>query len=203
MNLQSVVVIASSLFLTSCASIIPCKKSIDEHQSRILKLENSISILERKHKLFSDSTRNVLKGVGSVASIGFVNLDSAIANYPKYASAGKLAEKEQAEYMKRVEKLRRDLNNFDGIEDVPGVIKNMKQQVLIVNAIQQLMQDARANTQKRIEPLAMNIDKAIQDVAREKNLSLIIKNSDAIYMNPHSTSMIDITADVIRKLRQY
>ena len=186
--------------LASCSKLIRPWKLADEQQASLERLEKGIATVRYENRVFADSTRRVLREFDTVVRIGFVNVDSVIEHFPIYQSAIRKAHDEQEEYMKQVRALEHDLNSFDGIKTIPDVVNEMRQQVKIVKAIQQLTQNARANTAQRIEPFADKINDAIRDVAQEKNLTFVVKNTDSIYMNFKAASIHDITLDVIKKL---
>lgn len=155
-----------------------------------------------------------------VCSVGFsqtapklaqINRQNVITSMPELAAAQKAADDFQKEHIAVIENMQVELNKFveevskgfDALSDVAKAARQTEIQDKQAR-IQEYQQNAATSVQAKqtelMEPILEKFAKAVEEVAKEQNITWILDvstGSDVIYS---ATNAPDITQDVTKKL---
>lgn len=130
--------------------------------------------------------------------------DRALESAPKEDRPEQL-QKLQSEIQSRVEQIRTleaSLRQADGVLSVENLDRKRKEIARLRNEIDELDQRGRREIQRLndlvFEPILKRVRYAIEDVALEKGIDLVIPLDRTLYVGP---KMPDITDDVVARLR--
>ncbi len=154
---------------------------------------------------------------GFAQKIGYCQVDQIIAIMPEAEKAKAQYEKEVQDYQNELEQMQVEYNNklkeYQDNMALPDndpkkwsklVIQNKEQELMqLQQRIYEFQNQAQTELQKRqvelMQPVYNKVDSVLGVIAKEKGLSIILKDNTLVYIN--QDKCVDVTPEVKQKLK--
>lgn len=159
----------------------------------------------------------LLLGTALVASttqaqrIGYTNQEALLANMPEMENVQQQLQQEQQQLQQQLQQeqqqLQQDMQEYQQQQSLlDDSAQQQREQELrqrrneLQQKFQQQQQQLQQQERKLMQPLLENLQNAIDQVANEQNLEVVMRTQALLYVDQNSDQVVDITTDVAQEL---
>ena len=143
--------------------------------------------------------------------IGYTNQEAILANMPEMQNVQQqlqqAAQQQQQELQQEQQNFQEQMQRYQRQQSLlsDSVRARREQELRRMQAqLQQSVQSREQRLQQRemelMQPLLEELQAAIEDVAATQNVDVVLRTQSLLWANPDSENVVNITADVARKL---
>lgn len=153
----------------------------------------------------------VMAGYTQAQQIGYANQQAILGNMPEMQQVQQTlqqeAKKQQQQFQQRQQKLQKQIQQYRQQQSMLADSAQQRREQELVQrqeklqkSMQQQQQQLRKREQELMQPLLEDLQSAIDSVAAQRNLEVVMRSDALLFVDQNSNRVVDITVPVAQAL---